>query len=120
VRDFAEVRSDGSITPDVAREGLRVFGVDDMGLDKVDRALLDSLCSRFAGGPVGLSTLAIGVGEQPETVEDVHEPFLIQLGLIARTPRGRIALPAAYSHMGVEMPVGSEEHAAQTRSLFED
>ena len=76
-----------------------MFGVDDLGLDKVDRALLDSLCSRFAGGPVGLSTLAIGVGEQPETVEDVHEPFLIQLGLIARTPRGRIALPAAYSHM---------------------
>ena len=120
VRDFAEVRSDGLITPDVAREGLRVFGVDDLGLDKVDRALLDSLCSRFAGGPVGLSTLAISVGEQPETVEDVHEPFLIQLGLIARTPRGRIALPAAYSHMGVEMPAGSEEHAAQTRSLFED
>ena len=120
VRDFAEVRSDGSITPDVAREGLRVFGVDDLGLDKVDRALLDSLCSRFSGGPVGLSTLAIGVGEQPETVEDVHEPFLIQLGLIARTPRGRIALPAAYSHMGVEMPTGSDEHDAQARSLFED
>jgi Holliday junction DNA helicase RuvB len=120
VRDFAEVRSDGLITPGVAREGLRVFGVDDLGLDKVDRALLDSLCSRFGGGPVGLSTLAISVGEQPETVEDVHEPFLIQLGLVARTPRGRIALPAAYSHMGVEMPTGSEEHAAQTRSLFED
>ena len=68
-----------------------MFGVDDLGLDKVDRALLDSLCSRFAGGPVGLSTLAIGVGEQPETVEDVHEPFLIQLGLIARTPA--VALP---------------------------
>jgi len=82
--------------------------------------LLDSLCSRFAGGPVGLSTLAIGVGEQPETVEDVHEPFLIQLGLIARTPRGRIALPAAYSHMGVAMPAGSGEVATRTRSLFED
>ena len=120
VRDFAEVRSDGTITPDVAREGLRVFGVDDLGLDKVDRALLDSLCSRFGGGPVGLSTLAIGVGEQPETVEDVHEPFLIQLGLIARTPRGRIALPAAYSHLGIQIPPSAAGVGTQPPSLFED
>ena len=120
VRDFAEVRSDGTITPDVAREGLRVFGVDDLGLDKIDRALLDSLCSRFGGGPVGLSTLAIGVGEQPETVEDVHEPFLIQLGLIARTPRGRIALPAAYSHLGIQIPPNAAGVGNQPPSLFED
>jgi Holliday junction DNA helicase RuvB len=119
VRDFAEVRSDGIITPDVAREGLRVFGVDDLGLDKVDRALLDSLCARFGGGPVGLSTLAIGVGEQPETVEDVHEPFLIQLGLIARTPRGRIALPAAYSHLGIKIPPSAAGIGSQPTSLFE-
>ena len=101
VRDFAEVRSDGRIDAEVAREGLAVFGVDDLGLDKVDRAVLRAMCVQFGGGPVGLSTVAIGVGEQPETVEDVHEPFLIQLGMIARTPRGRIALPAAYQHLGL-------------------
>ena len=73
-----------------------MFGVDDRGLDKVDRAILGALCQQFRGGPVGLSTLAISVGEQPETVEDVYEPFLIQQGLLARTPRGRVAMPAAY------------------------
>lgn len=99
VRDFAEVRSDGYITSDTAREALRVFGVDELGLDKVDRAILRSLCEQFQGGPVGLSTLAIAVGEQPETLEDVYEPFLIQLGLIARTPRGRVAMDAARTHL---------------------
>ncbi|HZI46101.1 MAG TPA: Holliday junction DNA helicase RuvB C-terminal domain-containing protein, partial [Ilumatobacter sp.] len=78
--------------------------VDDLGLDKVDRALLTSLCQQFGGGPVGLSTLAIGVGEQPDTVEDVYEPFLIQQGMIARTPRGRVAMPAAYRHIGMTPP----------------
>lgn len=104
VRDFAEVRATGAITAEVARAGLLVFGVDELGLDKVDRALLTALCVQFGGGPVGLSTMAIGVGEQPETVEDVHEPFLIQQGLIARTPRGRVALPAAYHHLGLATP----------------
>ena len=99
VRDFAEVRSDGHIDNDTATEALRVFGVDNLGLDKVDRAILRSLCEQFEGGPVGLTTLAIAVGEQPETVEDVYEPFLIQLGLIARTPRGRIAMDAARTHL---------------------
>jgi Holliday junction DNA helicase RuvB len=99
VRDFAEVRSDGRIDNDTATEALRVFGVDNLGLDKVDRAILRSLCEQFDGGPVGLTTLAIAVGEQPETVEDVYEPFLIQLGLIARTPRGRIAMDAARTHL---------------------
>lgn len=99
VRDFAEVRSDGYITSDTAAEALRVFGVDELGLDKVDRAILRSLCEQFDGGPVGLTTLAIAVGEQPETLEDVYEPFLIQLGLIARTPRGRIAMDAAQAHI---------------------
>jgi Holliday junction DNA helicase RuvB len=99
VRDFAEVRSDGHITASTATEALRVFGVDELGLDKVDRAILRSLCEQFDGGPVGLTTLAIAVGEQPETVEDVYEPFLIQLGLIARTPRGRIAMDAARAHI---------------------
>jgi Holliday junction DNA helicase RuvB len=88
----------------VAREGLQVFGVDDRGLDKVDRAVLGAICVQFGGGPVGLSTLSISVGEQPETVEDVYEPFLIQQGFLARTPRGRVALPAAYQHLGLTPP----------------
>ena len=104
VRDFAEVRGDGTIAESTAREGLKVFGVDERGLDKVDRAILNAICQQFAGGPVGLSTVAISVGEQPETVEDMYEPFLIQQGLLARTPRGRIAMPAAYAHMGLAVP----------------
>jgi Holliday junction DNA helicase RuvB len=104
VRDFSEVRGDGSVDAVTARAGLAVFGVDDIGLDKVDRALLGALCEQFRGGPVGLSTLAIAVGELPETVEDVYEPFLIQQGLLARTPRGRVAMPAAYTHLGLTPP----------------
>jgi Holliday junction DNA helicase RuvB len=104
VRDFAEVRSDGSVDAATAREGLAVFGVDDIGLDKIDRAILNALCAHFNGGPIGLSTLAIAVGELPETVEDVYEPFLIQQGLMSRTPRGRVAMPAAYTHLGMTAP----------------
>jgi holliday junction DNA helicase RuvB len=104
VRDFAEVRGSGIVDRATAEAGLALFGVDDRGLDKVDRAILDALCRRFAGGPVGLSTLAISVGEQTETVEDVYEPFLIQQGLLMRTPRGRVALPAAWHHLGVVAP----------------
>jgi Holliday junction DNA helicase RuvB len=104
VRDFAEVRGDGTIDAGTAREGLQVFGVDDRGLDKVDRAILGALCQQFRGGPVGLSTLAISVGEQPETVEDMYEPFLIQQGLLARTPRGRVAMAASYEHLGLRAP----------------
>ena len=99
VRDFAEVRGDGTISVDTANEALRVFGVDELGLDKVDRAILHSICHTFEGGPVGLSTLAIAVGEQPETVEDVYEPFLIQQGLLQRTPRGRVVTEAARRHI---------------------
>jgi Holliday junction DNA helicase RuvB len=104
VRDFAEVRADGRIDARIARDGLALFGVDELGLDKVDRAILGALCRQFGGGPVGLSTLAISVGELPETVEDVYEPFLIQQGMVARTPRGRVALPAAYAHVGMTPP----------------
>jgi holliday junction DNA helicase RuvB len=104
VRDFAEVRGDGIVTEAAATEGLAVFGVDALGLDKVDRALLVALCSRFGGGPVGLSTLAISVSEPTETVEDVYEPFLIQQGLLLRTPRGRAAMPAAWAHLGLVAP----------------
>ena len=104
VRDYAEVRVEGVVTHAAARDGLALFEVDEAGLDKVDRAILHAVCDRFGGGPVGLSTLAICVGEEPETVEDVYEPFLLQLGLLQRTPRGRVATPAAWAHIGVEPP----------------
>lgn len=111
VRDFAQVRHRSVIDEKTANEGLAVFGVDDKGLDKLDRAILGSLCTKFGGGPTGLSTLAISVGEQPETVEDVYEPFLIQQGFLARTPRGRVALAAAWEHLGLSPP--SESSAVQ-------
>ncbi|MFN8018565.1 MAG: Holliday junction branch migration DNA helicase RuvB [Acidimicrobiales bacterium] len=104
VRDFAEVRGAGVVDGPAAQAGLGVFGVDERGLDKVDRALLAALCERFAGGPVGLSTLAIAVAEPTETVEDVYEPFLIREGLLMRTPRGRVATPAAWEHLGLVAP----------------
>ncbi|MGH9102908.1 MAG: Holliday junction branch migration DNA helicase RuvB [Acidimicrobiales bacterium] len=106
VRDFVEVRGDGRITEEAAAAGLRLFGVDDLGLDKVDRAILEALCRRFSGRPVGLSTLAVAVGEEPETVEGVYEPFLLQLGLLQKTPRGRVAMPAAWAHLGLPLPPG--------------
>ena len=102
VRDYAEVRADGRVTADVARDALALFEVDELGLDKVDRAILDALCRTFAGRAVGLGTLAIAVSEAPETVEDVYEPFLLLCGLIERTPRGRIATPAGFAHIGLE------------------
>jgi Holliday junction DNA helicase RuvB len=104
VRDFAEVRATGEVNRAVAKEGLALFGVDALGLDKVDRSILTALCTRFGGGPVGLSTLAIGASEPAETVEDVYEPFLISQGLLLRTPRGRVATPAAWAHLGLLMP----------------
>jgi Holliday junction DNA helicase RuvB len=110
-RDFAEVRGNGIVDGPTAHEGLSVFGVDEIGLDKVDRAVLSALCLRFSGGPVGLKTLAIAVGEPEETVEDVYEPFLIQQGLLMRTHRGRVATPAAWAHLGVEPPPTIEREA---------
>ncbi|HWC13069.1 MAG TPA: Holliday junction branch migration DNA helicase RuvB [Actinomycetota bacterium] len=100
VRDFAQVRAGGSIDGPTARDALAVFKVDDKGLDKTDGAILDALIGRFGGGPVGLSTLAVAVGEEPDTIEDVYEPFLMQLGFIRRTPRGRVATEAAFAHVG--------------------
>jgi Holliday junction DNA helicase RuvB len=118
VRDFAEVRFDGRITADVARAGLVVFGVDDLGLDKVDRAILTAVCSRFGGGPVGLSTLAVSVGETTETVEDMYEPYLLQLGLLMRTPQGRVATPAAFQHLGIDPPA-RRDGPAPAPALFD-
>ena len=102
VRDYAAVRADGRVDEVVADQALAVFEVDTNGLDKVDRAILEAVVSKFGGGPVGLSTLAIAVGEDPETVEDAYEPFLLQEGYLQRTPRGRVATERAYTHLGVE------------------
>jgi Holliday junction DNA helicase RuvB len=104
VRDYASVRAGGDVNEQTANAALAIFEVDDVGLDKVDRAILDAIIVKFGGGPVGLSTLAIAVGEDPETVEDAYEPFLILEGLIQRTPRGRTATDRAYSHLGVTPP----------------
>ncbi len=104
VRDYAVARASGFIELSVAEEALTVFEVDDLGLDKVDRAILLAIIDRFSGGPVGLSTLSIAVAEEPETVEDAYEPFLLQSGLIKRTPRGRVATEHAYAHLGIERP----------------
>ncbi|HEX7097231.1 MAG TPA: Holliday junction branch migration DNA helicase RuvB [Acidimicrobiales bacterium] len=111
VRDFAEVHRDGFVDGEVAREGLTFFGVDDLGLDKPTRALLDTLCRMFHGGPVGLSTLAIALSEPTETVEDVYEPFLIQQGPLMRTPRGRVATAAAWRHLGLVAPASTTDDA---------
>jgi holliday junction DNA helicase RuvB len=107
VRDYAEVRADGMVTLDLARAALALYEVDERGLDRLDRAVLGALLRKFGGGPVGLSTLAVSVGEEPETVEVVAEPFLVRQGLLARTPRGRIATAAAWEHLGLTAPLPS-------------
>jgi Holliday junction DNA helicase RuvB len=104
VRDYAQVRGTGRVDVDVARAALAVFRVDEIGLDKVDLALLEAVVVKFGGGPVGLTTLAVAVGEEPDTIEDVYEPFLLQSGLLVRTPRGRVATEAAFAHLGVRAP----------------
>jgi Holliday junction DNA helicase RuvB len=104
VRDYAEVRADGRVDATVAADALTLFEIDALGLDKVDRSILLTLCQRFAGQPVGLHTLAVTVAETPETVEDVYEPFLLKQGLVLRTPRGRVATPAAYLHLDLAVP----------------
>ncbi|WP_372456361.1 Holliday junction branch migration DNA helicase RuvB [Cellulomonas chengniuliangii] len=107
VRDWAQVRGDGRLSLEAARAALEVYEVDPLGLDRLDRAVLTALCMRFGGGPVGLTTLAVAVGEEPETVETVAEPFLVREGLVGRTPRGRIAMPAAWEHLGLTAPAAS-------------
>ncbi len=104
VRDFAEVKGSGHVTYDLAQEALALYGVDHMGLDQVDRLVLDALCTRFKGAPVGLTTLAIAISEETETVEDVYEPYLLKQGLIERTPRGRVATALAFEHLGIKDP----------------
>jgi Holliday junction DNA helicase RuvB len=104
VRDFAQVRADGRVTLEVAMDALELYEVDELGLDRLDRSVLDAMCRRFGGGPVGLSTLAIAVGEERETVEEVAEPFLVRQGFLMRTQRGRVATPAAWHHLGLAAP----------------
>jgi holliday junction DNA helicase RuvB len=104
VRDYAQVRADGEVTHAVAQTALELYEVDELGLDRLDRGVLQSICSRFGGGPVGLSTLAISVGEERETVEEVAEPFLVRQGFLMRTARGRVATPAAWRHLGLSVP----------------
>ena len=108
VRDFAEVRAGGHISREVAREALAMLDVDELGLDKVDRNVLGCMMDKFSGGPVGLDTLAATTGEDAVTIEDVYEPYLMQLGFLMRTPRGRICTPAAWEHMKKSMPASAE------------
>jgi len=108
VRDFAEVRAGGHISREVARDALTMLEVDELGLDKVDRNVLGCMMDKFGGGPVGLDTLAATTGEDAVTIEDVYEPYLMQLGFLMRTPRGRICTPAAWAHMKKSMPAAAE------------
>ncbi len=104
VRDYAEVRLDGVVTAQAADAALALLEVDELGLDRLDREILGAICSKFGGGPVGLSTLAVAVGEEADTIEDVYEPYLLQCGLLNRTPRGRVATAAAWTHLGLPPP----------------
>jgi Holliday junction DNA helicase RuvB len=101
VRDYAQVRAQGSISKDVATEGLNLLNVDPLGLDEVDRRVLQTIIEKYSGGPVGLNTIAASIGEEPDTIMDVVEPYLLQLGFLDRTPQGRVATRRAYEHLGV-------------------
>jgi Holliday junction DNA helicase RuvB len=104
VRDFAEVRGSGVVDAAAADAALELLEIDDLGLDRLDRDILGAICEKFAGGPVGLSTLAVTVGEEADTVEDVYEPYLLRCGFLKRTPRGRVATSRAFAHLGLEPP----------------
>jgi holliday junction DNA helicase RuvB len=103
-RDYAEVRGDGTVSAAVAHAALALLEVDELGLDRLDRDILRAICEKFGGGPVGLATLSVAVGEERDTIEDVYEPYLLQLGMLSRTPRGRVATEHAYAHLGIERP----------------
>ena len=109
VRDYAEVRAAGVVTAPVADAALRQLEIDDLGLDRLDREILRTICEKFSGGPVGLSTLAVAVSEEQDTIEDVYEPYLLQCGLLKRTPRGRAATKRAYEHIGLPAPVDAPD-----------
>ena len=120
VRDYAQVRADGRLSPEVAQAALELYEVDRLGLDRLDRGVLDALCRNFGGGPVGLTTLALAVAEEAETVEEVAEPFLIRQGFLARTPRGRVATRRAWEHLGLTPPPGTAGGGDVAPDLFTD
>lgn len=120
VRDYAQVKADGTVTQQVAQKALDLYEVDPLGLDRLDLAVLDALCRRFGGGPVGISTLAVAVAEERETVEEVAEPFLVRSGFLARTPRGRVATPAAWAHLGLPVPANTEAAAWSVETLWDE
>ena len=115
MRDYAEVRGAGVVTADVAGAALDLLEVDHVGLDRLDREILRTICEKFDGGPVGLSTLAASVGEEQDTIEDVYEPYLLQRGLIERTPRGRAATRRAFEHLGLEPPAAHARLCSERR-----
>jgi holliday junction DNA helicase RuvB len=117
-RDYAQVRAAGHIDEGVARAALDVLGIDELGLDEMDRRVLEVLCGALSGHPVGIQTIAVSVQEEPETIEDVVEPYLIRLGMLVRTPRGRLATAAAYRHLGRTVPAGAPGVGSQP-ALFE-
>lgn len=114
VRDYAEVKGNGKITIELTNSALKLMDIDDLGLDYVDRRILDAIINKFNGGPVGLDTLAAATGEESVTIEDVYEPYLLQLGFIARTPRGRVALPLCYKHFGIKL---SDEKLKELKNI---
>lgn len=117
VRDFAQVKGDGVIIEDIAKKALTGLDIDDLGLDKIDRRILETIIKNFAGGPVGVDTLSASIHEEPITIEDVYEPYLLQIGFIERTPRGRVATPAAYRHLGFPVKKSGKE---KTTALFKE
>ena len=121
VRDFAQIKGDGSITGAIAKLALDALEVDKLGLDNIDRNLLNTIIVKFSGGPVGLDTLAASTGEEATTIEDVYEPYLLQLGFISKTPRGRVAMPRAYEHLGLSGLLQSDDASKDERpTLFDD
>jgi Holliday junction DNA helicase RuvB len=120
VRDFAEIKASGKVTKPVAEDALRMLEVDELGLDDMDRRMLEAIVVKFGGGPVGLNNLAVAVGEEAETLEDVYEPFLIQEGMVKRTPRGRQATELAYKHLGLAVPGKGSGRGAAQDELFND
>jgi Holliday junction DNA helicase RuvB len=109
VRDYAQVKAGGTITPDVANKALAMLDIDEDGFDEMDKRLIEALIVKFAGGPVGVNSLAVAVGEDPGTIEDVHEPYLIMQGYLKRTPQGRVAMPLAYKKLGMKPPGNQQE-----------
>ena len=104
MRDYAEVKGDGTITTPIAGAALKMLRIDELGLDDMDKTIVHTVIEKFSGGPVGLSSLAVAVGEESQTLEEVHEPYLIQIGFMKRTPQGRVATPLAYKHFHLTPP----------------